>query len=148
MNALTLLLATGCYTGYVPKAPGTAGSLLGVLIAWALTEAPPPLYAAVIVAGLPAGIWVAQRAEGRFGHDGRQIVIDEILGMLLTLAWLPPGWLTFGLGFVLFRIMDVIKLFPANRAQKLRGGLGVVADDVVAAVYAHFLVRYILLLLG
>lgn len=147
MNALIDLLATAGYTGYTPKAPGTAGSLLGALIVWALTFAPPPVYIAVMAIGLPVAIWVSGKAERRFGHDAHQIVIDETLGMIMTMAWLPPGWLPLALGFVFFRIMDIIKVFPANKAQKLPGGFGVVADDIMAAIYANFLVRCTLMVL-
>ncbi|MBM3262270.1 MAG: phosphatidylglycerophosphatase A [candidate division Zixibacteria bacterium] len=147
MNTVAVFLATGCYAGYAPKAPGTVGSLVGVALAYVLTFLSWPVYAIVAIFGVATAIYVSGAAEKRFGHDGRQIVIDEIIGMVVTMAFLPSSWLSFLLGFVFFRAMDIIKIFPANWAQKLPGGIGVVADDLVAALYAHFLVRFTLMLL-
>ena len=141
MNPLLVLLSTGCYAGYSPKAPGTLGSALGVLLAWALSFAPSPVYLIAMGLGIPLAIWVSDRAEKHFGHDAKQIVIDEVIGMIITLAWVPSGLTPIVLGFIFFRLMDITKIFPANYAQHLPGGLGIVADDVVAAIYANFLVR-------
>lgn len=146
MNPFLVLLSTGCYTGYSPKAPGTLGSVLGVILAWALTFAPPPVYLIAMGLGIPLAIWVSGRAEKHFGHDAQEIVVDEVIGMIITLAWVPSGLIPIILGFVFFRFMDITKIFPANYAQHLPGGLGIVADDVVAAIYANFLVHISLFL--
>ncbi len=146
MNPFLVLLSTGCYTGYSPKAPGTLGSVLGVILAWALSFAPPPVYLIAMALGIPLAIWVSGRAEQHFGHDAKEIVVDEVIGMIITLAWVPAGLTPIILGFVFFRFMDITKIFPANYAQHLPGGLGIVADDVVAAIYANFLVHISLVL--
>ena len=86
MNILIRLIATGCYTGYVPKAPGTAGSALAVLIIWALPPVAPLYYLTVTVLLIPVGIWAAGRAEKEFGHDGGPIVIDEMIGVFITMS--------------------------------------------------------------
>lgn len=148
MNPLLVLLSTGCYTGYAPKAPGTLGSVLGALIGWGLSYWPPVVYLIAMGIGVPIAIWVSHRAEQHFGHDAKQIVVDEVIGMIVTLAWVPSGLTPILLGFIFFRFMDITKIFPANYAQRLPGGVGIVADDFVAAIYANFLVRISLFLLA
>ena len=147
MRHLITMLATGCYIGYTPKAPGTAGSILGLCIIWSLADTSSLLYIILTIFLLILGIWVSGRAEIYFGHDGSQIVIDEIIGVMITFVWIPLTVHTLILGFILFRIMDIVKPFPADRAQKLPGGIGVVADDVIAAVYAHLLLQGILIIM-
>jgi len=147
MNILIRLIATGCYTGYVPKAPGTAGSALAVLIIWALPPVAPLHYLTVTVLLIPVGIWAAGRAEKEFGHDGGPIVIDEMIGVFITCALVPHTPLALGLGFALFRLIDITKPFPVNRSQNMPGGVGVVIDDILAAIYAHLLLRAALAIL-
>ena len=146
MRALIILLSTGCYTGYIPRAPGTAGSLLGLVLVWALTgplALDLPYYLLVTAACIVLGVWVSSRAESLFGHDGPPIVIDEITGVLIVFAGLTLDLYTGLAGFVLFRVLDVWKPFPCDRMQCLPGGVGVMMDDAVAAVYAHLLLRII-----
>lgn len=142
---LVKLIATGCYTGYVPKAPGTAGSALAILILWMIGPVEPLYYLVATGLLILVGIWAASQAELEFGHDAGPIVIDEIIGIFIACALLPITPLVLGSAFVLFRILDIAKPFPINRSQGLPGGLGVVADDVLAAVYAHLVLRGILL---
>jgi phosphatidylglycerophosphatase A len=141
MRIFVLALATGAGSGYAPVAPGTFGSLLGVAL-WALWRALGGVsqtgYALGCALLAAVGVWAAGRAEVIFGrHDDGRITIDEVAGMLLSLAWLPARPEVAGLGFVLFRLFDIWKPFPARRAERLPGGLGVVADDLVAGVYAN-----------
>jgi phosphatidylglycerophosphatase A len=92
-----------------------------------------------------AGIWSGTVAERVFGTtDPGAGVIDEVAGMLVTLVGLPFDWWTIGIGFFLFRLFDVIKPFPAGRFERLPGGLGMVADDVMAGVYANMALRVLL----
>ncbi len=146
MRALIILLSTGCYTGYTPRAPGTAGSVLGLGLVWALTGPlglPLPYYLLVTAALFVLGVWVSSRAEPLFGHDGPPIVIDEIVGVLIVFAGIPLDLYTVLAGFVLFRLLDIWKPYPSDRMQRLSGGTGVMMDDAVAAVYAHLLLRII-----
>jgi phosphatidylglycerophosphatase A len=100
---------------------------------------------AVIIALFAAGVWAGSIAERYFGGiDPGPIVLDEVVGMLITLAFLPVGWSGAVAGFVLFRIFDVIKPFPAARFEKLHGGLGVMADDAMAAIYANLSLRLLI----
>ena len=89
-----------------------------------------------------AGSWSGSVAERHFGRtDPGQVVIDEVLGMLITLFLNPVGWQGALAGFLLFRVADVIKPFPANRLEQLHGGFGVMADDAMAAIYANLVLR-------
>ena len=142
MRALITLLSTGCYVGYTPRAPGTAGSVLGIGLVWALTGPlglPLPYYLLATAALFLLGVWVSSRAEPLFGHDGPKIVIDEITGVLIVFTGMPLDLYTVVAGFVLFRVLDIWKPFPCDRMQRLPGGLGVMMDDAVAAVYTCLL---------
>src|SRR5688572_24185252 len=97
----------------------------------------------MIVVLFLAGVWAGTTAERYFGGiDPGPIVLDEVVGMLITLAFIPVGWSAALAGFVLFRIFDVIKPYPAARFEELHGGLGVMADDAMAAVYANVSLRF------
>jgi len=141
---VAIFLATGAGAGYGPIAPGTWGSALGVVLALPLAAGGAGLYAASLTSLLAVGIWAADEAERAFGRedDGR-IVIDEVVGQLLTLTPLlgdpaslhSPFWLV--TGFVTFRVFDVWKPGPARWAERrFSGGTGVMLDDVVAGVFA------------
>jgi phosphatidylglycerophosphatase A len=141
MRKLVLIAATGAGSGYSPVAPGTVGSAVGLAI-WALArELSIPAYLALTAGVTLGGALVAHRAEAILGaRDDGRITIDEVAGMLLSLAWLPataPALFVGGTGFLLFRVFDVAKPPPALAAEQLPGGLGVMADDLVAAVYAN-----------
>jgi len=136
-----LAVATVFGVGYAPMAPGTFGSAAG-LIVWWLLPASPAVQALAIVAIFFAGSWGGSVAERHFGRtDPGQVVIDEVMGMLITLFLNPVGWPGAVAGFLLFRIFDVIKPYPANRLERLHGGFGVMADDGMAAVYANLVLR-------
>jgi phosphatidylglycerophosphatase A len=142
-----LAIATVFGAGYAPVAPGTFGSAAG-LIVWWLLPASHTVQAAAIAVMFAAGSWAGSVAERYFGRsDPGQVVIDEVMGMLITLFMNPVGWAGALGAFFLFRIFDVIKPYPANRLEKLHGGVGVMADDAMAAVYANLVLRAALYLL-
>jgi len=143
-----LLLSTALGVGYIPFAPGTFGSAAGLLL-WALLPPSPGVQAFTIVALFVLGSWSGSVAERHFGRaDPGQVVIDEVMGMLITLFMNPVEWHgAFG-GFLLFRLFDVIKPYPSNRLELLHGGIGVMADDGMAAVYANLALRAVLWLTG
>jgi phosphatidylglycerophosphatase A len=144
MVAIALALATALGVGYVRFAPGTFGSAVGLVLWWAL-PASPAIQAGTIVGLFVLGSWSGSVAERHFGTtDPSQVVIDEVMGMLITLFLIPVGWRGATAGFLLFRVADVIKPFPANRLERLPGGIGVMADDAMAAVYANLALRAIL----
>src|ERR1700693_4623938 len=124
MRQIIIFLATGAYTGYSPFAPGTAGSVVGLIIGYFFFS---PIFAAAFV---PACL-IAGRAEQIFGeHDSSKIVLDEVFGMIATMFLNPLGWGWLLGGFLLFRIFDIIKPFPAGFIdRKMPGGPGVMLDD-------------------
>jgi phosphatidylglycerophosphatase A len=143
-----LALATGFGVGYIPFAPGTFGSLLG-LVVWALVPHDISTQALLMAVVLVLGIWSGTVAEHHFRvPDPSPVVIDEILGMLVTLFMNPVGWRGAVGAFLLFRVFDVIKPYPANRLERLKGGLGVMADDFMAAVYANLVLRTVNWVIG
>ena len=149
MTRLAVFIATVGYCGYFPFAPGTVGSAAGLLV-YALVwwTQSPIVEVALIAAVFAAGTWAGTIAERYFGGvDPGPIVIDEVLGMLITLAFIPVGWSGALAGFFLFRIFDIIKPYPAAKFEQLHGGLGVMADDAMAAVYANLSLRLLMWLL-
>lgn len=147
MTQLAVFIATVGYCGYFPIAPGTVGSAAGLLF-YALVwwTGSPVVEAGMILVLFAVGVWAGTTAERYFGGvDPGPIVMDEVVGMLITLAFIP-GLGVSGViaGFVLFRLFDVIKPFPAGRLEQLHGGLGVMADDAMAAVYANISLRGLL----
>ena len=146
IKRLGLCVATVGGVGYAPVAPGTFGSAAGLLVWW-LLPASPAVQAIAIVVIFIAGSWGGNIAERHFGRtDPGQVVIDEVMGMLITLFLNPVGWKGALAAFLLFRIFDVIKPYPANRLEQLHGGIGVMADDAMAAVYANLVLRGALVL--
>ena len=135
------LLAFGFGTGLSPVAPGTVGSLLGVALFWLC--APLGLYVQLaIAAGLVlAGVWICGESARRIGvHDHGGIVWDEIAGMYLTLFLAPPTIAGYAAAFVLFRLFDIVKPWPIRDLDhRLRGGAGIMLDDLAAALYALIL---------
>jgi len=132
-------VAFGFGSGLAPRAPGTAGSLVGLVAAWWLLELPLPWQLAVVVAVIGIGIFVCGESARRLGvHDHPGIVFDEIAGVLLTALALPTRsvlWLS--LLFVFFRFFDIVKPWPIRDVDhRLGGGLGIMLDDLMAAVYA------------
>ena len=144
MRFVALALATSAGVGYIPFAPGTFGSLVGLLLWW-LVPSNVLFQLALIAILFVAGSWSGSVAERHFGStDPGPVVIDEVLGMLITLFLNPVTWGGAVLGFLLFRLSDIVKPFPANKLEQLHGGIGVMADDLMAAIYANLALRIIL----
>jgi phosphatidylglycerophosphatase A len=139
------VLATGFYLGRLPKAPGTFGTLLGIPLAIGLFYLGAYGYMFATISVIVGSILIAHLHEQTLGtHDSSEIVIDEVAGFLVTMTWLPLTWQSFVVGFVLFRILDATKPFPINLIdEKIKGGLGVVADDIVAGVIANILLQVV-----
>jgi phosphatidylglycerophosphatase A len=149
VTRVAVFLATVGYCGYFPIAPGTVGSAAGLVVYLLVWWTQSPLVEiALIAAAFAAGTWAATHAERYFGGiDPGPVVIDEVLGMLVTLAFIPAGWSAMLAGFVLFRVFDVIKPYPADRLEKFHGGFGIMADDAMAGVYANLALRLLMWLL-
>lgn len=140
---LVLFFATGCYSGFSPGAPGTAGSAIGVALFWFLSPLSFSLYVLTVIAFVFLSIWCAARASVIFQKkDPPQVVMDEIAGYLVTMAAVPLSWGYVIAGFILFRIMDILKPYPIRWIdQNVAGGYGIVLDDVLAGVYANIILQ-------
>jgi phosphatidylglycerophosphatase A len=149
VTGLAVFLATAAYTGYAPVAPGTVGSAVGLMVYLVVWRTQSRTFEALLIAALfVIGVWAATIAERHFGGtDPGPIVLDEVVGMLITLAFIPVGIAGALAGFVLFRIFDVVKPYPAARFEALRGGLGVMADDAMAGIYANLSLRVLVFLM-
>ena len=138
------LLAFGLGTGLAPKAPGTAGSLPGLLIGWFALPLPLSWRLGLGLLLFLAGIWICGESARRIGvHDHPGIVWDEITGMYCVLLVVPPQILLYVLAFLLFRLFDIWKPWPIRDLDhRLSGGLGIMLDDVVAALYAASILAF------
>ena len=141
LRRLGVFIATCAHVGYAPVAPGTFGSVLGLAIYYLLRRQ----HSITVELGALAivflvGLWSATEAEHHFGGiDPGPVVIDEVIGMLITLAFHPVSVLGAIAGFFIFRVLDIVKPWPARRLELLPGGFGVVLDDVMAGIYSNLL---------
>jgi phosphatidylglycerophosphatase A len=141
-------LASCLWIGYAPIAPATVCSFAVTIVLWLSGALESPNYIWIIPAIVVVGVVTATRAERAYGHDGRQIVIDEVAGQMIAFVAMPPSATVFIGGFFLFRFFDILKPFPVGRSQSLPGGLGVVADDVLAGIYANLILRVLVVLVS
>jgi phosphatidylglycerophosphatase A len=161
------LLATGFFSGYIPWASGTFGSLAGILLYLIPGASDPAVFPALIAAGFGVGVYCAGRVAEAEGNrlsrsaaaakamfqpgshaqaDPSIVVIDEIVGMWISVAGIAPGIAPYAAAFFLFRLFDVLKPEPARWLERLPGGWGIMLDDVVAGIYANAATRVIFLL--
>jgi phosphatidylglycerophosphatase A len=147
MKAVSRVLATFFGLGFVPLAPGTAASAAAALgYKLALHDLAWPLYVVLVALLFFVGASVSAAYAAELGRpDPGRIVIDEVCGQLIALAFLPAGWVPVGLSFALFRFFDIIKPWPIRKLESLAGGWGIMADDVGAGLAAAVLARLILL---
>jgi phosphatidylglycerophosphatase A len=144
LSMAATLLATGFGSGYAPVAPGTAGTAVGLLLFWPLQALAPTWQLAatgvLFVLGCAVATHVARRLNRK---DPGVVVVDEIVGIWASLLWLPLTPQTALLGFLLFRLLDMVKPFPARQFEALPGGLGIMADDLMAGVYVNLILRVV-----
>jgi phosphatidylglycerophosphatase A len=162
---LVRCIATGCYTGMIPWASGTFGTLVGLLIALLPGCSSPLVLGPLALVGFFAGVITSRRVAAWTGHrltasaalakstfqkqsthetaDPSIVVIDEIVGMWITLLWLPFTPVSLVLAFVAFRVMDIVKPEPARLLERIPEGWGIMLDDVVAGVYANILCQIV-----
>ena len=148
MDRIGLLIATCGYLGCVPVAPGTFGSAAGLLVFYAVrSTGSTAVEVSTIILLFAIGIWAGTVAERHFGGvDPGPVVLDEVVGMLITLALLPVSAVGAIVGFFVFRVLDVVKPWPAAQFERLPGGLGVMADDGMAALYGNLVMRGLIVL--
>ncbi|GJM13738.1 MAG: phosphatidylglycerophosphatase A [Pseudohongiella sp.] len=144
------LLAFGFGAGLSPKAPGTVGTVVAVLIYLALPSMPLIAYAAIIVLSFILGIWICGKTAEDLGvHDHGGIVWDEFVGYWITMFMAPSGLVWALLGFALFRVLDIFKPWPIKWADKeLSGGVGIMLDDVLAGIMAALCIQALVVLIG
>lgn len=145
---ITAAFASVFFIGYAPVASGTVGSVPAAVVAYLLGGRPIVLLLLAIALSV-LGTIASSRAEAIFGRkDPSEIVIDEFAGMLVAMLWLPVTWKSVAAVFLLFRLFDILKPFPADRFERIKGGPGVMADDLVAGIYANLAYRLLALLFG
>lgn len=141
MKFLNYLISTGLGSGYSPVAPGTAGSLLAAAVIYLFAPVANGLLFVILVILFFTGVYTGGQLEKELGEDPSLVVIDEIVGMGISLLFAPPDWRWYLLAFLLFRALDILKPPPVRRLEKLHGGWGIMLDDVMAGVYALILVQ-------
>ncbi len=135
--------ASGLFSGYSPVASGTVGSLVGLAI-YSIPGFEQPYYimpACVLI--FLAGIKASDIMEAYYGHDPAEVTIDEVLGMWFTLFLLPKSIVVAIAGFFIFRILDIVKPFPARKFDEAKGGFGIMMDDVICAFYSNLILQII-----
>lgn len=142
ISLFSKLIATGFLSGYSPIAPGTAGSLIGILIYWFFLNSNLNLLIISILFFI-LGVFTSTEFERRNGHDPPVVVIDEIVGMWISLLFIEKKLGTVLTAFLIFRFMDVVKPPPARTFDRLKGGFGIMMDDVIAGIYANVLTQII-----
>ena len=142
------LFSTFFFSGFLPKAPGTWGAGFTAVILYFVWPQLWYIQLLLIFAVYIIGVFFAGQAEIYLGHDAHPIVIDEVAGQMVTLFMAPRAIVPYAVGFVLFRIFDIIKPPPARGWESLRGGWGVMADDIAAGAYAAVVLQLLLALAG
>jgi phosphatidylglycerophosphatase A len=143
-NHLVKAVATGFYSGYSPLVPGTVGSIPPFLIAFYLIKGDAVMTAVATIIATALSVWSAGEAEKLFGHDARKIVMDEWAGMFIAVLFVPYSLTNYFIAFVVFRILDVVKITPARQAERLPRGWGVTGDDIVAGVQTNLVTQAII----
>jgi len=147
------LIATYFFVGYLPKAPGTWGSLFALPLAWFLNKLNLTYYVAILLFITSVGIWASYKTASELGNeDPDEVVIDEVAGILVTFLFVKPTFLSLLLGFILFRLVDITKPFPIKKIEKIPYGVGIMVDDLLAGVYTGLILvllnKYFLPLMG
>jgi phosphatidylglycerophosphatase A len=148
INFFEKLLGSGFYTGYIPFASGTFGSLAGLMIYYIPGFEKPVILIPAIIIFMFYGIYVGSKFEKEYGKDPAECTIDEVVGMWISLLLLPKNVYISIFAFLVWRAFDIIKPSPARQAEKLNGGLGIMMDDVIAGIYSAIFVNAILLVLS
>ena len=147
MTVIARLVATVVYVGYAPLAPGTAGAAVAAMLYWILPESDAAMGLIALFILILSGVWASSRAEKIYGKDASKIVVDEFAGFFVAVLLLPKTLFVVVLGFFLFRFFDIVKPYPIRAAERLKGGLGVMADDILAGILTNVILRIIVLVL-
>lgn len=145
LNFINKLMGSGFYTGYIPFASGTFGSLAGLIIYYIPGFEKPVIMISAIIIFTIYGIYVGSQFEKVYGKDPAECTIDEIVGMWISLLFLPKILWVSVVVFLLWRLFDIIKPFPARQLEKLQGGTGIMIDDIVSGFYVLLIVHLFIL---
>lgn len=141
---LTQFFASFFYLGYSPIAPGTAGTIGGVILFYLLSNFSLYIYISFLLGFIIFSVWVSTKASCIFGEsDPKQVVVDEVCGYLVTMFLISPSLKNIISGFFLFRLLDIVKPPPVRSSERLPGGFGIVTDDVLAGIYANIVLQII-----
>ncbi len=140
LKKIAYIIATGFGSGYSPLIPGTAGSFIALLI-FIIVPLDNVSWLIICLFVFFTGVWAAQIVEREHGKDPGLVVIDEFVGQWISLLFLPRIFLVFIAAFIIFRILDILKPFPANDSQKLAHGWGIMIDDVIAGLYTNVIIQ-------
>jgi len=140
LKKIAYIIATGFGSGYSPMIPGTAGSFIALLI-FIIVPLDNVSWLIICLFVFFTGVWAAQIVEREHGKDPGLVVIDEFVGQWISLLFLPRIFLVFIAAFIIFRILDILKPFPANDSQKLAHGWGIMIDDVIAGLYTNVIIQ-------
>lgn len=143
LNTVLIQIAIFFGAGKSPKAPGTVGTIATIPLWYLLAQAGPLIYMAVTFALVFVGVAAANAYE-QFAqkHDSKEIVIDEVVGYLITMTWLPLTWQSLLIGFAVFRVLDILKPPPIRQLdQKVQGGFGVMVDDIAAGIIGSIIMQ-------
>jgi len=146
LKKIAYIIATGFGSGYAPLIPGTAGSFIALMI-FILVPLNNVSWLIICLIVFFTGVWAAQIVEKEHGKDPGLVVIDEFVGQWISLLFLPRIFLVFIAAFIIFRILDILKPFPANDSQKLAHGWGIMIDDVIAGIYTNLIIQLLLFFL-
>lgn len=144
INFFERMLGSGFFTGYMPIVPGTFGSLAALLIYFIPGFEKPVIIIPAIIVFMVYGIYVGNKFDKVYGKDPRQCTIDEVVGMWISLLFLPKRIIVSVIAFIVWRVFDIVKPFPARNLEKLEGGLGIMIDDVVAGFYSLIVLQVLL----
>ena len=149
-DQVILFLGQGLGLGRIPFAPGTVGKLPGILLVWVFWQGGDEIYLALTAVVTLSAVWIAGRSAESLGvADDPRIVIDEIAGVLVAFALVPPSWLALVVGFCVFRILDIAKPPPISTADRqVKGGFGIVLDDVLAGIGTNLVLQLLFRVLG
>lgn len=155
MKTIYKLTATALGAGYSPFAPGTMGALVGGIALWLFeafnlisTTTTPLLFVGLIVITTILGIIATDKLEDEWGKDPSKVVLDEVIGMWITMLFVPLSIFNLLLGFGLFRLFDIAKPLGIRKMENLKGGVGVMADDILAGIYANISLKIILYIIA
>ncbi len=148
INFLEKLLGSGFYTGYIPLASGTFASVVALAIYFIPSFEKPLIIIPAIIIFIFLGINIGAKFEKLYGKDPAECTIDEVVGMWISLLFLPKNFLISLIAFVVWRTLDIVKPFPARKLESLNAGWGIMVDDIVSAIYSLIIVHLILAIFG